>query len=179
MQVYRQTKQLIRKHSGTRNNKRVLLLRDRLKLLLQEQAQQLERPPQPSLAVLRKLWDIGSNDSHLQQQPPLKQQQNERENAKLQERLTRPLGSRRLFVCGIDLRATGTDLENLFQTITDGPVFARLRRNKDGRHLGFGILEFASTLDATRALLQLNNIRIGNCNIRHGGTPGGSQQEAL
>lgn len=38
----------------------------------------------------------------------------------------------------------------------------------EGRHLGFGLMEFGSTLDATRCLLQLNGIKVGSSNIRLG-----------
>ncbi|CDI86556.1 RNA recognition motif-containing protein, putative [Eimeria praecox] len=169
--LYRKAKQLLMRHSGTSNSRRVLMLRDRLSLLVRQQQELLADSSQSSLELLRKLWDINADGPHtLQKQQQQLQQQHryEMENSLLQERRTRPLGSRFLFICGIDLRMTGTDLENIFQTITEHPVYARLKRSKEGRHLGFGLMEFGSTLDATRCLLQLNGIKIGNSIIRLG-----------
>ncbi|CDJ41885.1 RNA recognition motif-containing protein, putative [Eimeria tenella] len=167
--LYRQAKQLLKKHSGTRNNRRVLLLRDRLSLLRQQQQKHLVDSPRSSVALLRRLWDIPTDSKHIPLQPRQQQEKHyEKENLNLQERRTRPLGSRFLYICGIDLRVTGTDLENIFQTITEHPVYARLPRNREGRHLGFGTLEFGSTLDATQCLLQLNGVKIGNSTIRLG-----------
>lgn len=131
--LYRKAKQLLMKHSGTSNNRQVLMLRDRLTLLVEQQHELLVDSPQSSVELLRKLWGIKPDEPHTlkqqqaQQQP--QQQSSERENSLLQERRTRPLGSRFLFVCGIDLRMTGTDLENIFQTVTEQPVYARLKRN--------------------------------------------------
>ncbi|KAL8430778.1 hypothetical protein Efla_004014 [Eimeria flavescens] len=139
--LHRQTKMLLRRHRGTRNNRRVLLLRDRLTLLLQQQQELLCESTQPSRSLLRKLWDLDkpsqprqqqADEHRLQQQHGTEEQQqeNQKANGRLQRRLTRPLGSKFLFVCGVDLNAAATDLENLFQTITEHPVHARLRRNK-------------------------------------------------
>ncbi|KAL8452384.1 hypothetical protein Emed_001389 [Eimeria media] len=174
--LYRQTKMLLRKHRGTRNNRRVLALRDRLTLVQQQQQHLLCESPNPSHALLRKLWDLDDDDEvhrrqqqHQQQAWTSQSQQDFRKvNERLQQKRTKPLGSKFLFVCGVDLRAAATDIENLCQTITQGPVHARLRKSKDGRHLGFGLLEFGSTLDATRCLLQLNGLKIGNSIIRLG-----------
>ncbi|CDJ46211.1 RNA recognition motif-containing protein, putative [Eimeria brunetti] len=171
--LYRKAKQLLMRHSGTSNNRRVLMLRDRLSLLIQQQKEILADSQQPPLELLRKLWDITADgpqtvQQQKQQHHKLQQQHYERQNSLLRERRTRPLGSRFLFICGIDLRVTGTDLENIFQTVTEQPVFSRLKRNTEGRHLGFGLMEFGSTLDATRCLLQLNGIKIGNSTIRLG-----------
>ncbi|KAL8434311.1 hypothetical protein ACSSS7_003255 [Eimeria intestinalis] len=174
--LYRQTKMLLRKHRGTRNNRRVLSLRGRLTLLQKQQQELLCESTQPSHALLRKLWDLDEDESQRhrpqqrQQQAGASQpQQNyQKVNERLQQKMLRPLSSKSLFVCGVDLRAAATDLENLCQTITDHPVYAKLRKSKDGRHLGFGLLDFGSTLDATRCLLQLNGLRIGNSVIRLG-----------
>ncbi|KAL8275100.1 hypothetical protein Esti_000979 [Eimeria stiedai] len=172
----RQTKMLLRKHRGTRNNRHVLSLRDRLTLLQQQQQHLLCESAQPSHALLRKLWDLDDDEAqhHRQQQHQQRawasqsQPDYQKVNERLQQKMTRPLGSKFLFVCGVDLRAAATDLENLCQTITEHPVYARLRKSEDGRHLGFGLIEFGSTLDATRCLLQLNGLRIGNSAIRLG-----------
>lgn len=186
--LQRQAKLLLRRHRGTRNNRRVLLLRDRLLALLQQQEQLLSDSPEPTLAFLQKLWDLDTSQKQQCQQQRQQQcfqqqhQQHQKETAWLQQRLTRPLGSKYLFICGVDLRAAATDVESLFQTITQYPVYARLKRSKEGRHLGFGILEFGSTLDATRCLLQLNGIKIGNSVIHLGealGSPRDSQKQEL
>ncbi|CDJ31658.1 RNA recognition motif-containing protein, putative [Eimeria mitis] len=185
--LYRKAKQLLMRHSGTSNNRQVLMLRDRLSVLVQKQRELLVDSKQSSVELLRKLWDIKADEPYmlqqqeLQQQKPHQRQQHrryERENSLVQGRRTRPLGSRFLFVCGIDLRMAGTDLENIFQTITEHPVYARLKRNAEGRHLGFGLVEFGSTLDATRCLLQLNGIKIGNSTIRLGEALGKAKEPA-
>ncbi|CDI83496.1 RNA recognition motif-containing protein, putative [Eimeria acervulina] len=174
---YRKAKQLLMGHSGTSNSRRVLMMRDRLSLLVHHQQELLYDSPQSSVEVLRTLWDIQADGPPTLQQQELKEEKlqqhqllrrYERENSLLQERRTRPLGSRFLFICGIDLRMTGTDLENIFQTITEHQVYARLKRNSEGRHLGFGLIQFGSTLDATRCLLQLNGIKVGNSTISLG-----------
>lgn len=173
LQLERHAKQLLRKHSGTRNNRRVLLLRDRLRLLQEQlqQQQQLSDSSRPGLSLLRKLWDVdegnlSSQEHQHHEQQKQQQRQHELANARLLCPLSRPLGSRRLFVCGVDLRVTATDFGNMFQTITEGPVTARLKRGKDGRHLGFGSLEFHSVLDATRCLAEFNGIKVGNSTVR-------------
>lgn len=135
---YRKAKQLLMGHSGTSNSRRVLMMRDRLSLLVHHQQELLYDSPQSSVEVLRTLWDIQADGPPTLQQQELKEEKlqqhqllrrYERENSLLQERRTRPLGSRFLFICGIDLRMTGTDLENIFQTITEHQVYARLKRN--------------------------------------------------
>jgi RNA recognition motif-containing protein len=60
----------------------------------------------------------------------------------------------KLFVCNIAFEATDEDVRNLFSEI--GPLKACRLVKTDGKSRGFGFVEFADALDASRAVDDLN-----------------------